>query len=97
MYYYLKIILPLSLPGLAAVSTIVFITSWNEFIAAVTFTSSDVARTIPVGVQMFLGYYYMNWGYIMAAAMLSSIPAVILFLFLQKQMVAGLTRGALKG
>lgn len=92
-----KIILPLSGPGLAAVSTIVFINSWNEFISAVTFTSSDAVRTVPVGLQMLLGYYFIRWGPIMAAATLSTLPALILFLFLQRQLVAGLTKGALKG
>lgn len=92
-----KIILPLSGPGLAAVSTIVFINSWNEFISAVTFTSSDAVRTVSVGLQMLLGYYFIRWGPIMAAATLSTLPALVLFLFLQRQLVAGLTKGALKG
>ncbi len=92
-----KIVLPNSVPGLVAGSTIVFINSWNEFIAAVTFTSSDASRTVPVGLQMLQGYYLIRWGPIMAAAILSIIPTLVLFFLLQQHLVAGLSKGAIKG
>jgi len=91
------IIFPLALPGIIAASIFSFIGSWDEFIFALTFTSSDRVRTLPIGLQRFIGSYEIYWNHLGAASVLTTIPVIILFLFIQKYMVKGLTAGSVKG
>jgi multiple sugar transport system permease protein len=94
---FLYVIVPLTKPGIAAVATFSFIYSWNEFIYALTFTHSDVARTIPVGLRLFIGESSINWQYITAAGVLAVIPVLVGFMLAQRSLIAGLTAGAVKG
>jgi multiple sugar transport system permease protein len=94
---FLYVIVPLTKPGIAAVATFSFIHSWNEFIYALTFTQSQSARTIPVGLRLFIGESSINWQYITAAGVLAAIPVLIGFMLAQRSLVEGLTAGAVKG
>lgn len=92
-----KIILPLAAPGIAATGIYAFIMSWNEFVLASILTTSDKARTLPVGLTEFSSMFEVDWGSTMAASALISIPVIIVFLWLQKYFVQGLSQGAVKG
>ncbi len=91
-----KVLLPLALPGLGATALFAFLGSWNEFFFALILTSSDSARTIPVGIGLFVGEYRDVWNQMAAAAVFFSIPPLILFMMLQKTFVKGLSAGAIK-
>ncbi|WP_158522638.1 carbohydrate ABC transporter permease [Tessaracoccus aquimaris] len=91
------LILPLLLPGLVAAGTYAFILTWNEFLYALTFTSSPATRTLPVGLQLFIGEYQIRWDLLTAGGVLSVLPVVVGFLLVQKRLVAGLAAGAVKG
>lgn len=92
-----KIVLPLAAPGLFSTAILVFIFSWNEFLLALTFTSSPASRTIPVAIALFPGRHEIPWGEISAASIIVTIPLILLILACQRRIVAGLTAGALKG
>ena len=94
---FIRITLPLAVTAMAATLIYVFIYAWNEFLFAVTFTQSISVRTLPVGLSTLIGQYTLNWGLLSAGGVISSVPVVILFLFVQKSMVAGMTAGAVKG
>jgi ABC-type glycerol-3-phosphate transport system permease component len=91
-----RIILPLSIPGILTVGIIAFTLSWNEFLFALIFTSSDKARTIPVAISQFQGVHSLNWGQMTAAAITATIPIVLISVALQKYIISGLTAGAIK-
>jgi ABC-type glycerol-3-phosphate transport system permease component len=93
----LRIVLPLSGPGTAAVSIYTFLLCYNEFLIAGIFLKSPDDMTIPVGIQMFMQQYATDWGSLMAAATLAAIPTIVLFLFVQKYMIQGVVAGAVKG
>jgi multiple sugar transport system permease protein len=92
-----KIFIPLAAPGLFATAILVFIFSWNEFLLALTFTSTVQSRTIPVGIALFPGIHEVPWGEIAAASVVVTVPVVALVFLFQKRIVEGLTMGALKG
>ena len=90
-----KVVLPISLPSIAVVALFSFTWSWNEFMMALILTKSQ-AYTLPVMIAGFRGAG-MIWGGVSAGALLSLVPAVILAVFFQRYLVAGLTMGAIKG
>jgi multiple sugar transport system permease protein len=92
-----KIFLPLSAPGIFATAILVFIFSWNEFLYALTFTSTVASRTIPVGIALFPGLHEMPWGDIAAASVVVTLPLIIMVLVFQRRIIEGLTAGAIKG
>jgi N,N'-diacetylchitobiose transport system permease protein len=92
-----RILFPLVAPGLVATSTFSFITAWNEFIFALTFLSTQSKYTLPIYVQYFFGRGGANWGPIMAASTLYTIPPVVFFLIVQRRMIGGLVAGSVKG
>jgi len=94
---FLKVVLPLARPGISATSVYIFIVTWQEFMFALTFLSDQKMRTLPVGILDFIRQYGINWGGLMAASTLITIPVFIIFLILQKQFIAGLTQGSIKG
>lgn len=96
---FLKILLPLALPGLVTTGLLAFIAAWNEFLFAVTFTQDSRARTAPVAIASFSGNTQFDypWGNIMAAAVIVTVPLVVLVLIFQRKLLAGLTAGAVKG
>jgi len=91
------LILPLLGPGLVAAGTYVFILTWNEFLYALTFTASEATRTLPVGLQLFIGEYQIRWDLLTAGGVLAVVPVIVGFLLVQKRLVAGLAAGAVKG
>lgn len=94
-----RVILPLAVPGLATTAILVFISVWNEFLLAVTLTSSPAARPVPVAIAFFNGMseFDVPLGRISAASVIVTIPLVVLVLICQKRIVAGMTAGAVKG
>ena len=94
---FLRVILPISGPGIAAVSIFSFLFSYNEFLVANIFLKKQELWTVPVGIQMFIQQYSSDWGSLMASATLAMIPTFIFFLFVQKFMVYGAMAGGVKG
>jgi len=92
-----RITFPLVLPGIAATFIFAFIFAWNELLLAVMFINSEALKTIPVGLNGFIQKYNILWGQMSAAGTMALIPALLLFFFAQKQLVKGLTLGAVKG
>jgi multiple sugar transport system permease protein len=91
------VILPLSRPGIAAAGTYAFIYSWNEFLLALTFTASEESRTMPVGLNLFIGENLIRWEFLTAGGVLAAIPILIGFMYAQKGLISGLASGAVKG
>ncbi len=94
---FLEIIVPLCRPGIVATSVFVLIVTWQEFLFALSFTTSKDMRTLPVGMNDYIGQYGIRYGELMASSVMISLPVVAVFFFLQRQFVAGLTAGAVKG
>ena len=92
-----RITIPLAAPGIIATIIYCFILSWNEFLFATTFISQPSLRTLPLGLNAFIGQYSVEWNLLMAGAVVTTLPVVLLFVILQRYLVAGITAGALKG
>ena len=92
-----NILFPLVAPGLVATSVFAFITAWNEFIFALTFLQDDQKFTVAIGLQRFFGQHSADWGPIMAASTLITVPVIIFFVAVQRSLVSGLSAGAVKG
>ena len=93
----IKVTIPLSVPGIVATAINSFILAWNEFLFANTFINSPTLRTLPIGLRSFMGEFSIEWNVLMAGSVICTIPVVIMFIFLQKKIVAGMTNGAVKG
>lgn len=91
-----RIILPLTLPGIASTSIYAFITSWNEYMFAFILTSRPEMKTLSVGIAEMNGFQQIRWNDMMAASLMASLPLILLFICLQKYFVSGLTSGAVK-
>jgi multiple sugar transport system permease protein len=96
---FMTVIAPLALPGIATTSILVFMFCWNDFLFAISLTSTNAARTAPAAMGFFTGVSQFTFpiGSIAAAAVVITIPIVIFTLFFQRRIVAGLTSGAVKG
>lgn len=94
---FLRVVLPISLPGLLATLIFSFILSWQEFLFAVTFINSSDLRTLTVGIAAMRGKDIVDWGLLNAGVVVTTIPLAILFAFIQRYLVQGLTAGAVKG
>lgn len=92
-----KIILPVMFPGIVAVFVFAFIGAWNELIAGTIFINTSDLWTVPVGLKSLIGKYDVKWGVLMAGGMGALLPTAIMFAFMQKFVVEGLTAGAVKG
>jgi arabinogalactan oligomer/maltooligosaccharide transport system permease protein len=93
---FLRIILPLAKPAIAITALFSFMTAWNEFILASVFMEAESNYTAPVGLRFFVGGFSSQWGFFAAGSIIVSLPVVILFLYLQKYLVSGLTAGSVK-
>lgn len=91
-----RVILPIALPGILSTGIYIFITAWNEFIYAAILTNRQV-RTIPVALQNMIGEYQIEWGLLTAGGVVSALPVIVLFFFIQRQLIHGMTSGAVKG
>lgn len=94
---FLKIVLPLSRPGLAAVGIFTFIHAWNEFLYALVLLNSDEKLTLSIGLYRMLDSETVDWGEILAATSMIVAPVLVVFMFFERHLVGGLTAGATKG
>jgi ABC-type glycerol-3-phosphate transport system permease component len=94
---FLEIVVPLARPGIIATAVYVLIVTWQEFLFALSFTSTREMRTLPVGLNDFVGQYGIRYGELMASSVMVSVPVIAVFFLLQRYFVAGLTAGAVKG
>lgn len=92
-----RIVLPLATPGIVAVIVYSFVTCWNEFVFALVFAQDQSVKTLPIGLAEFSTEFNTDWGGVMAASMVMTVPVVVLFLAFQRLFVGGLTAGATKG
>ena len=92
-----RIILPLAAPGVLAAALYAFTQAWNEFLYALVFITDVKQRTLPVGLSSFITGDVYGWGYLMAGAVLTTVPVIVVYIYLQKYMVEGLTAGSVKG
>jgi multiple sugar transport system permease protein len=94
---FIRVVLPLSTPGLFTASILCFIYAWNEFFLALLIMTDPARQTMPVGIALFQGEYTVPWGEIAAASFLTTAPLVIMVLVFQRRIVTGLSAGAVKG
>jgi multiple sugar transport system permease protein len=92
-----RIVLPLSAPGVLAAGLYAFTQAWNEFLYALVFITDGRLRTLPVGLASFITGDVYGWGYLMSGAVLTTLPVIAAYIYLQKYMVEGLTAGSVKG
>lgn len=91
-----RVVLPLCTPGIIATGVYIFITAWNEYLYALTLGGRSV-KPITVAIQTLIGEYQIEWGLLTAGGIVGAMPATLLFLFVQKRLIAGMTQGAVKG
>jgi multiple sugar transport system permease protein len=92
-----RVTLPLSIPGIVAVVVYAFVTTWNEFIFALCFATDSSVKTLPIGIAEFSTEFNTDWGAVMAASVVMTIPIALLFFTMQRLFVSGLMSGAVKG
>jgi multiple sugar transport system permease protein len=92
-----RVVLPLSAPGVLAAGLYAFTQAWNEFLYALVFITDGRLRTLPVGLASFITGDVYGWGYLMSGAVLTTLPVIAAYIYLQKYMVDGLTAGGVKG
>ena len=91
-----KVALPLALPGIVTTAIFIFIAAWNEFVVAYTLASQPAKQPFSVGLSLLTGYYEVKWNYLFAGSLIAIIPVVLLFIFIEKYLVSGLTAGSVK-
>lgn len=91
-----RVVLPITLPGLVAVAIFAFLGAWNEYTFAVILTRTAAATPVTVGIGEFFGLFTVKWSQMSALALLASMPLMIIFIFLQRYLVEGMTAGAVK-
>ena len=90
-------VIPLLLPGLVATAAFSFVGVWNEFLFAFMFMTSRTNFTLPIGLRMVIGEYVANHGLLAAGSIIALVPALLMFVYLQKHLVSGLAAGSVKG
>jgi raffinose/stachyose/melibiose transport system permease protein len=95
--FFWRILLPLARPALAAVAALVMVVSWNDLLVPLVVIDKDTLWTLPLGTMQFQGQYGMDLNMVAAFVALSAVPAVLFYIFAERQIVSGLTAGALKG
>ena len=91
------VLLPLARPGIIAVAVFAFIFSWNEYLFPLVLINDESAKKLPLGVAVFMRHLYVEWGPLLAAAVVSTMPILILFTILQRFLIKGIMVGAVKG
>jgi multiple sugar transport system permease protein len=91
-----RVVIPLTVPGIIATGIYIFITSWNEYLYASILAGQKV-RTLTVAIQTLVGEYEIAWGLLTAGGVVGALPVTLLFMLIQKRLVAGMTQGAVKG
>ena len=91
-----KVVLPLALPGIVTAFIFTFIAAWNEFVIALTLTSSPEREPLTVGLTSLIGQYQVQWNYLFAGSLIAIVPVVILFALIEKWLIGGLTAGSVK-
>ena len=92
-----EIVAPLAWPGIATTAILTFVYCWNEFLFALSFTLGPERYTVPVAIALFRGQYQVPWGQILAAAVVATLPVIVLVVIFQRRITQGLTAGAVKG
>ena len=93
----LRILLPMAAPGIVTTLIFVFINAWNEYTVSTVLISTQTNRPITVGITQFSSFNMIEWQYLFAAALLATVPVIILFMLIEKHLAAGLTAGGVKG
>lgn len=91
-----RVVLPATIPGIIATGIYVFVTSWNEYLYASVLAGQQV-RVLTVAIQTLIGEYEIAWGLLTSAGVIGALPVTILFMFVQRRLIAGMTQGAVKG
>lgn len=91
-----KVLVPISIPGIVSTGIYTFMQAWNEYLFALTLTKTNEMRTVPIGIQLLMGQHSYEWNQMMAMSILGCLPVLLLFLFLQRYFIAGMTSGAVK-
>lgn len=94
---FFQVVAPLTLPGILSTGIYAFVTSWNEYMFTALFTSSDMKKTLSVAIGQMAGFDSVMWNEVMAASAISSLPLIVLFIFLQRYFISGMTAGSVKG
>jgi multiple sugar transport system permease protein len=92
----LRVTLPLAMPGVVTALIFTFIAAWNEFIAALTLTTSNDVTPLTVRLDMFIGQYTVDWQHLFGASVVATIPVLILFALIERRVVSGLTAGSVR-
>ena len=92
-----KVLLPVAAPGIVTTLIFIFINAWNEYTVALCLISTDTLKPMTVGINIFNGYNIIEWQYLFAASIFATIPVVILFMSIEKNLTSGLTAGGVKG
>ena len=92
-----KVLLPVAAPGIVTTLIFIFINAWNEYTVALCLISTETIKPLTVGINIFNGYNMIEWQYLFASSLFAILPVVILFMSIEKHLVAGLTSGGVKG
>ena len=92
-----RIVVPTIAPGIVAAGAFSFVSSWNEYVYAFTFLSSEKYFTLPIGLKLMQGEFTVAYGSLAAGCVMALVPVLILFAYIQKYLVSGLSSGAVKG
>lgn len=92
-----RVVMPMARPMIVVLAVFTFLTTWNTFLYPFLFTNTESMRTLTVGLTFYLGNQSIDWGHLMAGASVSALPVIILFVIFQKQIIQGMTAGAVKG
>ncbi|CAL9652990.1 Diacetylchitobiose uptake system permease protein DasC [Streptomyces sp. enrichment culture] len=92
----LRVTLPLAMPGVVTAVIFTFIAAWNEFVMGMTLSTVPESQPLTVGINSFIGNYTVQWNYLFAASVIAIVPVVVLFAFIERHVVSGLTAGSVK-
>lgn len=92
----LRVTLPLAMPGVVTAVIFTFIAAWNEFVMGLTLSTVPESQPLTVGINSFIGNYTVQWNYLFAASVIAIVPVVVLFAFIERHVVSGLTAGSVK-